>query len=515
MKSKYYIDKNGSCARIALTLIILAIPFLVVGRFSVLTQGTMSIPLITELFLPIIGCILFALILILLGKLFFAISAVPVALCLLPLTLIAFKLSTLSAFGEVIIVIAAIVVYTCTVFGAINTKVYAILLLIAELFYRSYFYIYRNIISDASMGVQESFYHVAVFFMIGAFLLAVFGLNKKYDITSSGKQVAPPMPGAHTLGGKNGPSYSTPIESNPIDQPVEPPAKKEEQREPMIQPTEPVIQQTEPTAQVAAEEIPVDTTMQIVAEEIPADTSAQVNTEVVSPETMVQDESAYDVTASTETEQLQDENAENTDKNTLERALSPFETYSEKKPGETKKSLKEYMMSPFESLFGRKKQADENTSGEEKNSEDNTAPANTEKPVSDEVTETLLETAELSAEDNKSDLYSETAGLEAKVSGPESFNIESDTSASESTDEIIGTTDATADAALENATELILSDNSEADPVLETVLETAAATAGIDTAVSEVKQPKKTEKKKTAAKPKLKKKKTTSKKTEE
>ena len=205
MNNKFYIERKSFPLRFATVLMILAIPFLIGGRWetirNILDETAVAI---TAAFLPIVGCLLLILVIRFFGKRLFLISVLPVCCCIFPI-----MLGSLSrgfsgvVIGEVAICFVEIIVYACTMFGGIKHKVFAALIFALHLVYRGYFWIYKSIkAGTAAITLFSTLNEIAIIFMLLAFFMVCVGIRKETTIDPSlGKNIAPPIPGENILSG--------------------------------------------------------------------------------------------------------------------------------------------------------------------------------------------------------------------------------------------------------------------------------------------------------------------------
>lgn len=117
---KFYVDKTGFFAESAMMLLILAAIFRIIGCWGMWTERAVAM---MEIALPVCGCLLLALCILLLGKKGFFLSFIPV---LLGVVFFVYR----SLFFDnmvhtvlcILLYMVIAVVYTATVFGWIHTK---------------------------------------------------------------------------------------------------------------------------------------------------------------------------------------------------------------------------------------------------------------------------------------------------------------------------------------------------------------------------------------------------------
>ena len=234
MRTKYFIERKSFTGRFATILMILAIPFLVAGRWNDLkTLDYSNVALIVAIALPLLGCLLHILDILVFGRKLFWTSFIPVTICMATILLGAFTKRSLIAYGEMFLCFLIAVIYTCTVFGAIKSKLFVAILFIIHIAFRGYFWIYPDIVSGNPIGLTTAFYEIAILFILFGFLMTSLGLKKENKVdVETGKDVIPPIPGVDAINGQNPvasekePEAEAPAEA-PKEEPKEEPAAPE------------------------------------------------------------------------------------------------------------------------------------------------------------------------------------------------------------------------------------------------------------------------------------------------
>ena len=169
MKTKYFLDKKSFCGRAAFILLLIAVPFFAIGGVHYYKDlAANSVPLVTEVVLPAVACLLFALFIAVFGRKGFWTTFLPLMLGMIALMLLAFKENGVSliGLGEVFICFLIVNLYSCTVFGALGTKFFAFAAIVAELVFKCVFE-YWPLISDGTpVGAVRALGEVAWVFMI-------------------------------------------------------------------------------------------------------------------------------------------------------------------------------------------------------------------------------------------------------------------------------------------------------------------------------------------------------------
>lgn len=120
-KIRFYVEKNSWLVQASVILMVLSLAFRLAGSVG---RWWDELYAVTQILLPALCNVLFVLCLLLLGKRFFAATAVPVLLGLVFFMIRIFdmQLGTLHSVLCLLLYIAVGVLYTATVFGRIRTK---------------------------------------------------------------------------------------------------------------------------------------------------------------------------------------------------------------------------------------------------------------------------------------------------------------------------------------------------------------------------------------------------------
>lgn len=219
MKTKYFLDKKSFCGRAAFILLLIAVPFFGIGGINYFKDmAANSVPLVTEVALPAVACLLFALFIAVFGRKGFWTSFLPLMLGMIALMLLAFKENGVSliGLGEVFICFLIVILYSCTIFGAIGTKFFAFAIIVVELAFKCVFQYWPLVSGGTPVGAVRALGEVAWFFMILGFAFVTLGLRKKNTLDKEkAKAVTPPLPG-------NGLAHSDPNPAEVIPAPVVP-----------------------------------------------------------------------------------------------------------------------------------------------------------------------------------------------------------------------------------------------------------------------------------------------------
>lgn len=198
----FSIDKKSFCARAAVVCMLLAVVFRVIGCFDLVLNFN-SVTSVTVLILPVACCLVFVLCIVLIGKKGFWFSFLPVLLGMVFFVLRALtddnmmgeKLPVLHIAVCIVLYLVILVLYSCTVFGAIKTKWICALIFLLAFAYHVVMEDYPNFRTATMNQIMNE---LSVLLIILGMFFACLGLKKlEKPVISSTVPVAPPLPGGN------------------------------------------------------------------------------------------------------------------------------------------------------------------------------------------------------------------------------------------------------------------------------------------------------------------------------
>lgn len=204
MKAKFILDRKSFFARAAIVSMILAVFFRLLGTIGHFSDTQF---LLYRFALPASCCILYIICILIFGKKAFWTSFVPVIIGIVFFILRILSddnitqgnLENLHIVLCIALYILIAVVYSCTVFGSIKTKIFLILIFGCAFAYHVVFEDYPAIAAK-SVAAEAIFMELGVLTIILALFFASLGLKKQTTATSDkSKDVVPPIPGGELV----------------------------------------------------------------------------------------------------------------------------------------------------------------------------------------------------------------------------------------------------------------------------------------------------------------------------
>ena len=200
MKTKFILDRKSFCAKAAIVCMLLAIAFRAIGTLG--NFDNMSF-FIYRFALPAASCLLFIICILLFGKKAFGISFIPVIIGIVFFVMRILgddnitdaELAKTQIALCITLYILIAVLYSCTVFGAIKTKIFLVVIFGLAFLYHIVFEDYRTLMATA-VPPKTVFMELGVISIILGMFFASLGLKKQTKASDEKSQeVAPPLPG--------------------------------------------------------------------------------------------------------------------------------------------------------------------------------------------------------------------------------------------------------------------------------------------------------------------------------
>ena len=232
-QKKFYLEKNSFCARSAVTCMILAIFFRLVGSIAHMEDRFF---LIFQFLLPVVCCLLLIGCIRFFGKKHFAVSVVPVLLGVVFFILRIFTTDNIA--GEqlplvhiilcIVLYVAVLVLYILTLFGVIRTKWICVVLFGAPFLYHLIVEDYPAIRYEYATVSSAMLEFSVLFIILGLFFISL-GLRTRVEANAEkSADIVPPIPGNRlegpVPGGRPGKAPFEPKEGPGTEMPPEPPA---------------------------------------------------------------------------------------------------------------------------------------------------------------------------------------------------------------------------------------------------------------------------------------------------
>ena len=200
MRTKFILDKKTFPARAAIVCLIMAILFRLIGTVGHFDDRHF---LIFRMALPALSCLLYILCIILFGRKAFWTSFIPVIVGIVFFimrilsddNITSGNLETVHIAICMALYILVAVLYSCTVFGAIKTKFFLVVLFGLAFVYHIVFEDYPAIASK-TVAAEAIFMELGVLFIILGLFFACLGLKKQAKAsTEKSEGITPPIPG--------------------------------------------------------------------------------------------------------------------------------------------------------------------------------------------------------------------------------------------------------------------------------------------------------------------------------
>ena len=221
MKTKYILDKKTFPARAAIVSLLLAVIFRLIGTVGHFSDLHF---LVYRFALPAVSCILYVLTIIWFGRKGFWTSFFPFIMGVL-FFIVRLLDGDSSAEGEyktlgiviaMLVYLLIVAVYSCTIFGAIKTKIFIVILFTATLAYHIVYVDYPAI-AGKTASAEAIFMELGVLCMLLGMFFASVGLKKQTKASSEKSEgITPPIPGGNLVHSSPAPADDI-KEENPVE----------------------------------------------------------------------------------------------------------------------------------------------------------------------------------------------------------------------------------------------------------------------------------------------------------
>ena len=189
-KTRYRVNGKSIIIRIAAVLMYLAVVFRLLSCWGPLWKGADVFFVTTQVALPVVSCLLFAVMIRKLGEKLFVLTFIPVLMGVVFFVIYATTLSVISMIVCIIVSVVVAVVYTTTVMGGFDTKWF-----LPPLF--GVPFLYRLIVKDAAtimvkenaMSLGEFIPELSILCMLLSLLLVSFAMKKKKPPVDDGTAI--------------------------------------------------------------------------------------------------------------------------------------------------------------------------------------------------------------------------------------------------------------------------------------------------------------------------------------